>query len=167
MYNFTICQGLSHDSLTPLNTFIYTWTELEGKKGSSEVVSCVDERLTNTTFPNHIHTVRFFADSYGGRNKNSTMVSMLLYWLTKEAPSHIKRVVLYFPIPGHSFHPPDRVFRNIERQINRKEEIILSDGYFSVFRKFGTILRPGVNVNFHDWKMFAQLKNHSSGTSNL
>ena len=50
VYNFTICQGLSRDPQSSQNTFIYTWTEIEGKKGSSEIASCVHEDLPTPFF---------------------------------------------------------------------------------------------------------------------
>lgn len=45
-------------------------------------------------------------------------------WLGRFAPDNIEEVELVFPITGHSFLPPDRVFGNIEREIKKLEEII-------------------------------------------
>nr|CAD7203587.1 unnamed protein product [Timema douglasi] len=57
------------------------------------------------------------------------MIAMLSRWLLLEAPISVKKIILYFPIVGHSFIPPDRVFGNLERQFRTKSVIDNPDGY--------------------------------------
>lgn len=152
VYNFTICEGSSRSKQTKENTFIYTWTELQSKKGSNEIVSCVHDRLLNTNFTNNHNRIRLFADGCGGQNKNSTLMGMLSKWLLVEAPRHIKSVTVYFPTPGHSYMPPDRVFGRIEKTIKRKETIIQPEEYHKIFSEYGTITKPENGLRFFDWK---------------
>ena len=149
LYNFTMCQGTSKSPQTKHNTFIYSWSELDGLKGSNEIVSCVYDRLRNTQFPDNIKTIRLFADGCGGQNKNQVMIGMLSIWLKNEAPKHVKNIVLIFPIPGHSFMPPDRIFGRIEKVTRKRETIITPDEYFDIFENFGTVIKP---KSFFDWK---------------
>lgn len=79
------------------------------------------------------------ADGCGAQNKNSIMISMCAKWLT-QAPLHIKTVELVFPISGHSFIPPDRVFGLVEKEIKRIETILKPVEYVEVFEKYGTVM---------------------------
>lgn len=101
--NFTVCLGSSHTEHTSENTFIYAWTEMEGKKGPSEIASCVHHRLSNTVYAENVNTIRLFAD---GQNKNTIMITALLNWLLTQAPTQINKICLYYPVPGHSYMPP-------------------------------------------------------------
>ncbi|XP_039279730.1 uncharacterized protein LOC120350428 isoform X1 [Nilaparvata lugens] len=107
VYNFTMCLGTSKACQTRENTFIYGWSELEAKKGSSEIATCIVHRLSNTTFPEQVDTIRLFADRAGGQNKNTIVITAVLNWLTVEAPPHIGKIVMHFPVPGHSYIQPD------------------------------------------------------------
>lgn len=96
--------------------------------------------------------IKLFCDGCGGQNKNSIVVGMLAYWLKTKAPSHIKKITVIFPIVGHSFLPPDRIFGNIEREIRPLEVIVEPEDYFDIFKKYGTVLRLGSDFQFYDWK---------------
>lgn len=76
------------------------------------------------------------------------MMGMCAKWLT-QAPLHIKTVELVFPIPGHSFIPPDRVFGLVEKEIKRMETILKPVEYIEVFKKYGTVVLLN-NVKY--WK---------------
>lgn len=78
------------------------------------------------------------------------MIEMLFYWLTKNAPAYIKMVELLFPMVGHSFLPPDRVFSRIEKAIKEKEVIADPTYYVKVFTEYGTVI-PMTGL-VHDWK---------------
>lgn len=47
------------------------------------------------------------------------MISMAASWLQTKAPVQIKEINFYFPVPGHLFMQPDRVFSNIEKVIKK------------------------------------------------
>lgn len=155
MYNFTIVQGTSKSKLTTDNVFTYCWTEDTFPKASNEIASAVFDRLSKTDLTN-IKTVRLVADGCGGQNKNSTMIGMCARWLV-DAPSCVKRVQLIFPIVGHSFIPPDRVFGKIEKELKKIEAIIRPEEYITgVFSHHATVYRLGVDCEVADWKAAVQ-----------
>lgn len=155
-YNLTICQGTSRAQQNSKNTFIYTWLETEAAKGSNQIASAVYHRLTNTIFESTKKHVRLFCDGCGGQNKNRIVLGMLAYWLRTKAPDHITKLTVTFPIVGHSFLPPDRIFGNIEREIRPLEVIVQPQEYYDIFEKHGTVLRLGRDFSFHDWKSAVQ-----------
>ncbi|XP_046673782.1 uncharacterized protein LOC124362930 [Homalodisca vitripennis] len=151
VYNFTMCLGSSLSKQTVENTFIYAWTEMEGAKGSSEIASCVRHRLSETVYPENVHTIRLFADGAGGQNKNTILITALLNWLLTKAPQHIKTIVIHYPVPGHSYIPPDRVFGVIERKVRKVESITHPNTYFDIFRESGTVNRLGLDFDVENW----------------
>lgn len=76
------------------------------------------------------------------------MVGMCAIWLS-QAPPHIKKIELIFPIPGHSFIPPDRVFGLIEKEIKHMENIVQPEEYIEVYKNYGTVI---LFDNVMDWK---------------
>lgn len=152
LYNFTICEGSSHSKQPPNKTLIYYWTEADSTKGSSQIASAVFHRLSNTDLQNY-SVVKLFADGCGGQNKNSIMIFMLMHWL-KSAP-HIQEIQLIFPVPGHSYIPPDRVFGRIEQNLRNIETITKPETYVDVFKKHGTVFKLGSDCTIFDWKKVA------------
>ncbi|CAG4960948.1 unnamed protein product [Parnassius apollo] len=118
LYNFTIVQGSSKDHLNKDTTYAYLWTENEFPKTSNQIASAVYDRLNKTNFEG-INTVRLVADVCGGQNKNSMLLCMLSRWLLDN--TSLKKIEVVFPITGHSFMPPDRVFGNIEKVLKNKK----------------------------------------------
>lgn len=106
----------------------------------------------NTTFEDTVNHLKLFCDGCGGQNKNSILLGMLAYWLKTKAPNNIKNITITFPIVGHSFLPPDRIFGHIERATRSLEVIAEPDTYFDIFEKYATVLRLGRDFNFYDWK---------------
>lgn len=152
LYNFTVCEGDSNESQTKENTTSYLWTEDEFPKGSIQIASALHHKLSGLDFTG-ITTVRLFSDGCGGQNKNTTIIFMLSYWLLKEAPNNIKEIELCFPIVGHSFIPPDRVFGNLERQF-KKQTVIENPGkYLSFFETYCTVIRLGLDCPVLNWKL--------------
>ncbi|CAH3877216.1 unnamed protein product [Pieris brassicae] len=114
LYNFTIVEGSSKTKLLPENVFAYCWAENVYPKAANEIASALYHRLKNSDLSS-IETVRLVADGCAGQNKNTIMLGMLSKWLT-EAPQNVKKVELVFPVVGHAYIPPDRVFAQIEKQ---------------------------------------------------
>ena len=75
----------------------------------------------------------------GGQNKNMTMVTMLIKWMAV-APPQIKQVELIFPVVGHSFMPPDRIFGNIEKCVKKIDTVVQPVTYFDIFERFCTVI---------------------------
>lgn len=152
LYNFAVVQGSSKSSLTTNNVFFYNWMETDRPKGSNEIASAIFHRLKNTDLTNS-KKIRLFCDGCGGQNKNSIMVGMCASWLATHAPRNIKEIELIYPVVGHSYIPPDRVFAQIEKKVREKEEIIHPDEYREIFKDFGTLIQLGADdCPVHDWK---------------
>lgn len=153
MYNCTICQGSSKDKLSKDNVVIYAWTEVDSAKGSNEVVSAVYNRLVTTVIPERINKIRLFSDGCGGQNKNSMMIGMLSHWLGCKAPVHVRSAELIFPVTGHSYMPPDRVFGVIEKDIKKKDTIVQPQEYLDIFSQHGTVVKlSSEDCPVYDWK---------------
>lgn len=84
-----------------------------------------------------------FADGCGGQNKNTILMTMCSYWLSTKSPSNIKKMEIIFPVVGHSFIPPDRVFARIEKAVKSKESIVSPAEYIEIFEEFGTVVNLG------------------------
>ena len=148
IYNFAIVKSVPENTLGKETVTLYTWTEDEHRKGANEIASAVYHRLQSTIFSQNVNTIRLVADGCGAQNKNSIMVGMCATWLSR-APPHIKKIELIFPIPGHSFIPPDREFGHIEKEIKHMENIVQPEEYIEVYKKYGTVIHFD---NVMDWK---------------
>lgn len=104
--------------------FLYCWTENQFNRDSGTIASCIFHALDSTDWTKY-EIVRLVSDGCAGQNKNSAIIAMISMWLDSHAPNHIKEVEIVYPVTGHSFIPPDRVFGNIEK-VFRKSEVILS-----------------------------------------
>ncbi|KAJ8889225.1 hypothetical protein PR048_008723 [Dryococelus australis] len=153
LYNFTICQGPSKSSQTKDNTFYYIWTENEFSKCSHQIASAVLHRLTNTNMDTAT-TVRLFCDECGGQNKNKTVIAMILHWFLLEAPLHIVNIRIWFPVVGHSFIPPGRIFGHLDRELHSRSVIETPDEYVKVIKKCGTVTHLGEDCPVKDWKTY-------------
>ncbi|XP_046661862.1 uncharacterized protein LOC124355023 [Homalodisca vitripennis] len=151
LYNFVICEGHSKVLLNSENTFSYLWTENQYAKGSSQIASAVYHRLTSANMEN-VTTVKLFSDGCGGQNKNTTVVGMIAHWLLKDAPKHVTKVVLLFPVVGHSFIPPDRVFGVLERKFQDLSVINNPNEYTEIIEKHCTVVKLGTDCPVSDWK---------------
>lgn len=153
-YNLTVVVGDSKCPQTKDNTFIYQWKETDYSKSSNEIASAVYHCICQQNFLQSTTTIRLVSDGCGGQNKNTTMITMLFYWLTNNAPPQVKTIELLFPMVGHSFLPPDRVFARIEKTIRKKEVIVNPADYLQIFAEHGTVI-PMSNL-VHDWKSEAE-----------
>lgn len=120
LYNFTVVCGNSKTKLSPDTVSSYVWLETEYCKNSNVIASAVYNTLIKHDFKEGTNKVLLFADGCGGQNKNSTVIGMLAFWLGYKAPKSITTLEIVFPVVGHSFIPPDRVFGLIERDIKKK-----------------------------------------------
>lgn len=153
LYNFGMVQGSSKSPLTRDNVFLYVWGEFDRPKGSNEIASAVYHRLCRTDVATDIDCIRLIADGCGGQNKNSIMVTMCMYWLATKAPTHIKKLELIFPVAGHSFIPPDRVFAKIEKDVKNQETIVNPSEYMKIYEQHGKVVSLGSEeCPVFDWK---------------
>lgn len=149
-YNFCIVTGSSNAKLTKDNVHCYTWNETKRSKGSNEIASAVYHRLSNVDL-NEITKIKLVADGCGGQNKNTNIICMLMKWLS-DTQSSVKEIVFVFPVVGHSFIPPDRVFAQIEKCNRKKEVIILPKNYQDTIAEKFTVYKLAETVTKFDWK---------------
>ncbi|VVC88436.1 unnamed protein product [Leptidea sinapis] len=99
----------------------------------------------------NIKVLRIISDGCSGQNKNTGMISMLGKWLYLEAPRQLKRIEIIYPIVGHSFIPPDRVFAKIEKVIKTKEVITSPTEYVSILQEHAQCTDLA-SIPVYDWK---------------
>ncbi|KAJ8887479.1 hypothetical protein PR048_013694 [Dryococelus australis] len=148
--------------LVPLEKHYLRASKADGAKGSSQILSAVYHRLNSMSFEGS-STVRLFVDGCGGQNKNSAMLCMLMYWLENCASSHVNEVHIIFPVPGHSYIPPDRVFERIECELSDMDTIIEPGTYWEIFCNHGTVFKIGDDWTVYDWKLVSQQSLKKSG----
>jgi hypothetical protein len=101
----------STEKLSAGSVYRYYWKEDEFVKGCDQIASALHGRLRKTNLTNK-KTFCLIADGCGGQNMNSAVNGMCYLWLMSE-PKHIQVIKLVFPIAGHSFITPDRVFSTV------------------------------------------------------
>lgn len=108
------------------------------------IASAVWDALCKTHFVETIDSVHLFADGCGGQNKNIIMTTMISVWLQTKAPQHIKSISLKFPMVGHSFIPPDRVFGMIEKKVKKRSVLIKPADYDAIIGRHSTFRKLGL-----------------------
>lgn len=91
------------------------------------------------------------ADGCAGQNKNTILIGMLMKWFS-DAPHQVKRVEVIFPVTGHSYMPPDRVFALIEKKCRVHEAIINPEEYKNIIQEHATIRNLGSDIRVFDWR---------------
>lgn len=105
------------------------------------------------------------ADGCAGQNKNTTVVAMCTMWLT-EAPEHIQKMEVIFPVVGHSFLPADRVFGRIEKEFRKRDTILKPDDYTDIIKEYGIVI-PVEECPVKDWKEAAKNVLKTVGTRHV
>ena len=90
VYNFTIYAANSRVG------HCYLWNELDGKRGSSEIGSCIRHYLSS--LPDTVKRVSFHSDSCGGQNRNQDVASVLMHSV-QSLP--LEEITLNFLETGH------------------------------------------------------------------
>lgn len=114
-YNFGIV--IHTQDLNPKNVFPYTWMENEREKGSNEICSALAnflQRICLRVIRYGYKRLALFSDSCPGQNKSLSTIALLLTYINSKF-NVFKEITWVFPIRGHSFLAPDRVFANVER----------------------------------------------------
>lgn len=106
MYNLTV-----YEAAPPNKAFCYCWTEINGKKGSCEIGTCLLKYIR--TLPPEIKHLSLFCDTCGGQNRNQQIAALLLYVVQN---SHLEIVEQKFLESGHTFMEVDSMHSAIERQ---------------------------------------------------
>lgn len=151
LYNFTIVNGYSTSELDKEKITAYCWTENQFTKNANLISSCVIDYLNRSDLTHYKH-IRLVCDGCAAQNKNSIIVTALLHWLKTSAPSHISDVQMIFPVTGHSYIPPDRVFGQIEKKVRKRDTILSPDDYLEIIREFATIKIVGIDLPVYNIK---------------
>jgi len=99
--------------------YMCIWHEGEGKRGSTEVASCILEFLKNNPM-SEIKQIHTFSDSCGGQNRNKNMIAFKM-WCCHEF--QIDEWQHSYMESGHSFLPNDQNFGKIELRKKRSTGI--------------------------------------------
>lgn len=120
LYNITFV--INSEGVENRNTcHTYTWLETESGRGPNELCSALisflsylEDKIKQTMSPDQYpETLNLFSDSCSAQNKNKYMITTLLYYINYKS-SVFKTINHTFPVRGHSYMPPDRIFGRIE-----------------------------------------------------
>lgn len=100
--------------LSTRSSYFYVYDETKGKKGSDDVVSLLDNFVTQFV-SKEVEEIQFFCDSCSGQNKNYTVFRYIYYLV------HIKKrfnkISIIFPVRGHSYMECDKNMGLINQKI--------------------------------------------------
>lgn len=150
-YNFTVVKGHSKCKLTRENVTSYCWMENQFSKGANTIASCLYDVLVSSDFSNY-KSLRLVSDGCSGQNKNSILITMCHYWLANNAPPHINEIEIVFPVTGHSFIPPDKVFAYIEKEIRGHETILTFQELTNIVSAHSTVKKFGQDCALYNFK---------------
>lgn len=134
--------------MTSRNPTFYSWTENLAGRGSEQIGSALLNYLDPLELK-EIKVLRLFCDGCGGQNKNSHVVHALFYWLKEKSPQNLLKIIMYFPVRGHSFFPADRVFGRVEKKLRKHPTILSTEEYADIYRNFGVVKELG-----KDWELY-------------
>ncbi|RZF44217.1 hypothetical protein LSTR_LSTR003857 [Laodelphax striatellus] len=106
MYNLTI-----YESPKPNQAYCYLWTEVNGKRGSCEVGSCLYHYIKNLS--TEIKEISLYSDTCGGQNRNLQICALMLFLIKTTKLSVIEHK---FMESGHSYMEVDSMHSAIERE---------------------------------------------------
>lgn len=132
--------------LKTANPTFYTWTEDQAGKGSQEISSALLNHLKLMDFKGN-STLRLFCDGCTSQNKNNIVLRSLVHFV-ETTRTTITKVILFFPVRGHSFLPADRVFGRAEKILRKKAIILSRDEYFDCYKEIGSVKYLG-----NDWNL--------------
>lgn len=143
VYNFCIYELQSN------KPFFYVWEEFNGRKGSSEIYSCIYKWLNENVLhkdgkkvngQERPRKLRLIADNCGGQAKNNNL-SLALLRLVHQGV--FDRIELFFLVPGHTYMDCDRKFGHISKSLKNIQTIGSPDRLVMYIRRAQT---PHLNV---------------------
>ncbi|KAJ4446991.1 hypothetical protein ANN_28293 [Periplaneta americana] len=146
---YNLCIVIHSQEQRKEDVHFYTWLETESSRGCNQVASALQTFLSEVESnqqkdsPKIIH---LFSYSCPSQNKNSVMMATLIPFL--EQNKHFNKTVHYFPIRGHSYMAPDRVFGRLEKCYRKMETILFPKQYHDVLKQHGT-----VKILNEDWQV--------------
>ena len=108
VYNLTVWEGKK-----PNDGHCFCWPEIEGKRGSNEIASCIFRWLEK--LPRNIHEVSLFSDTCSGQNRNQQMAALMMWYIQRT--SHDINIITHnFLESGHSMMEVDSMHAAIEHE---------------------------------------------------
>ena len=104
-YNFTV-----YEQAEPNDGHCYLWSEVDGRRGSNEIGSCLLQYLQS--LPNTVQEISMFSDTCGGQNRNQNVAAVLLYAV--QSIDHISVIEQKFLEKGHTYMECDSMHSAIE-----------------------------------------------------
>ncbi len=155
LYNFGII--IDGDEIRKRKCFLYSWDESQAGRGSNKVCSAVMNflhRVLHRVRRRRITRLSLISDGCGGQNKNKTMLAALLCYVNSKA-CPFKEIMYTFPIPGHSFMAPDRLFGRLEKETKKHPQILTPAAYHKLYEKHARVLKYGQHFRICDYKSLA------------
>jgi len=147
-YNFTVYDIASKEC------HCFLWSELESKRGASEVSSCVFNTLQMYDSKKNIKSVALFSDGCSGQNKNSIIATMLLYTVAKT--SNIEEISLYFFESFHGQNEGDSAHSAVSTALSRAGYLFIPAQLCPVVRLQPYIVHNLQHNDFQDFKKMAK-----------
>ncbi|GFS25059.1 organic cation transporter protein [Elysia marginata] len=88
VYNLTVWEGKK-----PNDGHCFCWLEIEGKRGSNEIASCIFRWLEK--LPCSINEVSLFSDTCSGKNRNQQMAAMMMWYVQRQRTSHAINIITH------------------------------------------------------------------------
>lgn len=117
VYNFTI-----YEAKPPNKGFCFMWNEINGKRGSSEIATCLSKWIQ--TLPDSIKEVSVFSDTCSGQNRNQFIAAFLLHLIQT---SHLEVIEQKFLESGHTMMEVDSMHSAIECERKRTSIFSMND----------------------------------------
>lgn len=123
-YNLTI-----YEMAPPNNAFCYVWTEINGKRGSLEIGTCLYNYIEQ--LPEAVNEISLFSDTCSGQNRNQNISALLLY-LVQTNPN-LQVIEQKFLESGHSYMEVDSMHSSIEKAKKHVPVYTIHD-WMTIFR---------------------------------
>ena len=109
------------------------WTENEGKRGSEDVTSCINDFFKDKITDNG-KTIIAFCDSCGGQNRNYNVARYMLFAVN--TLKSVDTIEVNFMESGHSFLPNDSDFSNISDAMKSQSHIYVPEEYENLIKYY-------------------------------
>lgn len=147
MYNLTI-----YESSLPNDAFCYVWTEINGKRGSCEIGSCLFQYLQQ--LGPEITEISLYSDTCGGQNRNVQISALLLHAVQT---MHFEVIEHKFLESGHTFMEVDSMHSSIENS-KKYVDVFSVHEWINVMKKARISKKNPYTVREMNFTDFSDLK---------
>jgi hypothetical protein len=150
------CYNFGIRDLKTNNVSMFLYPQNFGKKGSNEVISFIDFYI-NQVLDSKVKVLHIFSDNCFSQNKNKFLWA---YYKTLVVTKKLEKIVIYYPIPGHSLMEIDGDFGRIEISKKNYERIYHPSEYAQIIKNTdieNSINVIGVNFSLFDNSLIAKV----------